>query len=146
MSSKYWIELTDQQIVWQYRRDVPNDMVVKELNRLIQRLGGSPFAFLTDLRQIRYILPEDCETIRLAYDHVNRYSPLDAVYLVDFRNYNRMRLLIQLNRFPNSEMVFKYEADAVDYLNGIILKQRKHAVPESALAESLPGAHIITKR
>ena len=134
MNAKNWIELSDQQIVWQYRRDVPTDRIVKELDKLMQRLNGLPTALLMDLRQIRYILPEDCEAIRRVYDHIARYSLLDAVYLVDFRHYNRMRLLIQLNRFPNAGMVFKYEADAADYLHEVVLKYRKHAMPQSTLA------------
>lgn len=130
MEKKDWIESDQQVIIWQYRRDIAVDKICSELDSVIGRLDGLPFAFMTDLRQIRYILAEDKQVMDSVYEHVSRYpSLLEAVYLVDFRNYHRMRLLIHLNQFPNPDMVFKYEADARDYLMSMILKRQKTGSP-----------------
>lgn len=125
MRNQSGVESADHQIVWHYRRDLAADIIVRELEHALKPLEGRPFTFMTDLRQIRYILPEDRQLIDLVHETIHKHPVLDTVYLVDFRNYHRMRLLIHLNTFPSPDMVFKYEADAHDYLQGIILKQRK---------------------
>jgi hypothetical protein len=125
MSLRVGVESANQQVTWRYRRDMDLEMVITELDLVLDRLDGQPFTFMTDLRQIRYILPEDRQIIDRVYEFLKLTHVLDSVYLVDFRNYHRMRLLIHLNHFPNPDMIFKYEADANDYLSMIVLKQRK---------------------
>lgn len=131
MRNQSGVESADQQIVWHYRRDLAADSILHELENAMKPFEGRPFTFMTDLRHIRYILPEDRHLINLVHAAIHKHQVLDTVYLVDFRNYHRMRLLIHLNRFPNPDMVFKYEADAHDYLQGIILKQRKQWYEDS---------------
>lgn len=116
------VQSTNHKIIWRYQRDEQIAELQKQLTQAISDFKGQPFVLLIDLQKIRYILPEDRQLIVQICDSLRTTPPFETVYLVDFRNYNRMQLLITLNHFPNSELVFKYEVDAMDYLDQIILK------------------------
>lgn len=110
-----------QKIIWRYERD---EDVLTQLQSLRSQLDDMKRVLLLDLRSIRYLLPEDRRIISQYMEDIKScFSLIDSVYLVDFRNFHRMCMLIKVNQLPHSHMIFKYEADAHDYLDERLLKQ-----------------------
>lgn len=122
MNSSISLERANQTILWRFRRDDSRTLLIKQLEEAVKVLGNRPFAFLIDLCFIRYILQEDKQIILQIITMLQEQPMLELSYFVDYRNYDRMRLLIKFNQLPNSEMVFKYKADALEYLSGIVFK------------------------
>lgn len=116
------LHLLDQKMIWCYKRD-ENPLI--HLEQVTEKYKGKGIVMLIDLRFIRYLLPEDRKQICQMIDALkNLILLIDLIYLVDFRNYHRMRMLIGINQLPYAHMVFKYEADANDYLSEVLLKQK----------------------
>jgi hypothetical protein len=116
---------TDQRIVWRFHREDYGTSLLNHFEEAIALLRDRPFVFLIDLRSIRYILPDDKKLILQIVTQSEAYEMIRLVYLVDIRNYIRMQLLISLNQLPYEEMVFKYEANAWEYLDGLVKKGRR---------------------
>lgn len=113
---------SEPKLIWRYHREYSEQSSIQPHDP-IAHIQNKPFVLLIDLRGIRYILPEDRDRIsQKLLTHFQDHPPIELVYLVDFRNFHRMRMLISLNQLPNAEMVFKYEVDAHDYLDSVILK------------------------
>lgn len=122
MDQSIIVEPKGNSVVWRLRRGDSSISVFKEFEKTMEVLHNQAFVFLIDLCRIRYILPTDKKIIFEIINKIESYQLIELAYLADYRNYHRMRLLISLNRLPYEELVFKYEADALEYLNVVALK------------------------
>lgn len=123
MDHSITVDTLDQSIVWKFRKDDSGISLFNHLEEALTLLEGQPFVVLIDLCSIRYILPDDKKVIHQMISQSKVYDLVGLAYLVDFRNYKRMQLLVSLNHLPYEEVVFKNEMEARVYLHGFIKKR-----------------------
>lgn len=119
------VEQMGQTALWRFRREDSVASIMEQLKETMDMLGSKPFVFLIDLCGIRYILPDDKNTILQAIQMIQHYPMIELSYVVNHRSYDRLRLLISLNQLPCEDRVFHSEADALGYLDGVMKKHCK---------------------
>jgi hypothetical protein len=125
MDHSITVDTSDQSIVWKFRRDDSGVSLFNHLEEAFTLLEGQPFVVLIDLCAVRYILPDDKKVILQMISQSKVYDLVGLAYLVDFRNYKRMQLLVSLNQLPYEEVVFKNEMETWEYLHGLIKKRHR---------------------
>jgi hypothetical protein len=118
-----YVDRSNHRMVWIYNRENYERTLSNQLENALSELNGKPFVFLIDLRSLRYILPLD----RIMIFHIiEKSKPYNLAYLVNSFDHMRMNTIISVNQFPFKDMVFKYQANAIEYLDTLEkMQQRK---------------------
>ncbi|HJV45509.1 MAG TPA: hypothetical protein VJ824_07260 [Bacillota bacterium] len=119
------VDPSNHRIVWIYTREDYERTLANQLENALSELKGDPFVFLLDLRSLRYLLPLDKIMILHIIDKIQAHNLIDLVYLVHSLHYTRMNTILSVNQFPYKDMVFKYEANAKEYLDTMVSKYHK---------------------